>query len=302
MSAVALAEPVTARVLREKLHGADVRTIGHGDDLSAKAVIYDLPLGFGEESWLEALPETMLVWQIEGDFVRCEWGAARGRRSSSERALSLCLQGTPNRYRAGACKVVQFIIPPALLARVADGLGAARLGPGGLRDDLIFFDDPAMVDALDAFVARFHDAVAAPTRVEMEARSVLIVERLLTRHHDLSPGIRRGGLAGWQLRRTTEYLNVHLAADISLAELAALADLSPFHFCRAFKQSTGLPPHAWQCARRIERAQDLMAAHPCMGLTEVALAVGYESQAAFGVAFKRATGTTPGQWRREVVG
>ena len=302
MTTLAIAEPETARMLREKLHGADVRTIGHGDDLSAKAVIYDLPLGFGEESWLEALPETMLVWHIEGDAVRCEWGAARGRRSSDERALSFCLQGTPSRYLAGACKVVQLVIPPALLARVADGLGAVRLGPGSLRDDLIFFDDDMMVDALDAFVARFHEAVAAPTRVEMEARSVLIVERLLTRHHDLCPGVRRGGLAWWELKRTTDYLLAHLADDVALAELADIAGLSPHHFCRSFKQSTGLPPHAWLCARRIEQAKALMSEHPRMGLTEVALCVGYESQAAFGVAFKRATGVTPGQWRRERAG
>lgn len=45
-----------------------------------------------------------------------------------------------------------------------------------------------------------------------------------------------------------------------------------------------------------------MSEHPRMGLTEVALCVGYESQAAFGVAFKRATGVTPGQWRRERAG
>ena len=114
--------------------------------------------------------------------------------------------------------------------------------------------------------------------------------------------LARGGLAGWQLKRVTDYLCAHLGDEVALAELAAIADLSPHHFCRAFKQSTGLPPHAWLTARRIERAQELMAAHPKMGLTEVALCVGYQSQAAFGVAFRRATGVTPGQWRRERAG
>ena len=292
-------EPETARLLRARLVGADVRTIGHADDLTAKAVLYDLPLGFGEESWLDALPETMLVWQIEGDFVQCQWGAARGQRSSGERALSLCLAGTPNYYLSAACKVAQFILPPPLIAKVADGLGAARLVAAGLRDDMVFFEDREIIGALDAYLARFCEQTAPPTRVEMEARSVLVVERLLTRYHDLGNNLARGGLAGWQLRRTTEYLAAHLADDISLAELAAIANLSPHHFCRAFRQSTGLPPHGWLTARRIERAQDLMAAHPKMGLTEVALCVGYQSQAAFGVAFKRATGVTPGQWRRE---
>lgn len=293
-----IAEPETVRMLRPKLIGADVRTIGHADDLSAKAVLYDLPLGFGEESWLEALPETMLVWQIDGDFVQCEWGPARGHRSSRERALSLCVKGTPNRYISAACRIAQFIIPPPLIAKVAEGLGAARPCAAELRSDMIFFEDRELVGALDTYLARFRDDVALPTRVEMEARSVLVVEHLLTRYHDRGTVVARGGLAGWQVRRTTDYLMSHLAEEISLAELAAIADLSPHHFCRAFKQSTGLPPHAWLTARRIERAQELMAEHPKMGLTEVALCVGYQSQAAFGVAFKRVAGVTPGQWRR----
>jgi AraC family transcriptional regulator len=64
------------------------------------------------------------------------------------------------------------------------------------------------------------------------------------------------------------------------------------------KQSTSLLPHAFVAHWRMEQAQELMAAHPAMGLTEIALCVGYQSQAAFGAAFKRVTGTTPSQWRR----
>jgi AraC-like DNA-binding protein len=48
----------------------------------------------------------------------------------------------------------------------------------------------------------------------------------------------------------------------------------------------------------MERAQKLISAHPVMGLTEIALSVGYQSQAAFGTAFKRHTGVTPSEWRR----
>lgn len=111
-----------------------------------------------------------------------------------------------------------------------------------------------------------------------------------------------GGLAPRQLRRTTEYMLSRVADSLSLSELAAIAGLSPHHFCRAFRQSTGQPPHAWLTARRIERAQEMMLTHKAMGLTEVALSVGYSTQAAFGVAFRRVTGKTPGQWRRERVG
>ena len=55
----------------------------------------------------------------------------------------------------------------------------------------------------------------------------------------------RGGLAPWQVRRTTEYLRDNLARDVTLSELAAVAKLSPFHFARAFKASLGMPPHVF---------------------------------------------------------
>lgn len=94
----------------------------------------------------------------------------------------------------------------------------------------------------------------------------------------------------------------NLAEDIALADLAEIAGLSPHHFCRAFAQTIGMPPYAWLTAQRIERAKELMGQRPEMGLTEIALCVGYSSQAAFGTSFRRATGLTPGRWRREMAG
>lgn len=173
--------------------------------------------------------------------------------------------------------------------------------PAGEPPPSLGWQDRTIADLTRLLLAE----MAAPQRsalyMDMLALSIeLNLLRQAARRATLAPVT--GGLAGWQLKRVIAYMTAHLAEDISLAELAALAELSPFHFCRAFKQSTGLPPHAWLTARRIERAQELMAAHCSMGLTEVALCVGYESQAAFGVAFKRVTGVTPGQWRREVAG
>jgi AraC family transcriptional regulator len=101
------------------------------------------------------------------------------------------------------------------------------------------------------------------------------------------------------MKRVADFLLANLAEDVGLAELAAIAGLSPHHFCRAFKHSTGLPPHAWLAAGRMERAKEMVAAHPGMGLIEVALCAGYSSQTTFGIAFKLAAGRTPEQWRRE---
>ena len=82
----------------------------------------------------------------------------------------------------------------------------------------------------------------------------------LLRHQDAPRHIAsiKGGLAAWQLRRVEEMVHDRLAEDLSLAELARVADLSKSHFARAFRRSTGLPPHQYQLTARIERAKHLL--------------------------------------------
>jgi AraC family transcriptional regulator len=99
-------------------------------------------------------------------------------------------------------------------------------------------------------------------------------------------------------RRVAEYIEANLAEDLTLAELATLAGLSPNHFCTAFGESFGQPPAAWLQARRIARAQAMMLDQPDLGLSAIAQAVGYASQSAFGSAFRKLVGTSPGRWRQ----
>jgi AraC-type DNA-binding domain-containing proteins len=103
------------------------------------------------------------------------------------------------------------------------------------------------------------------------------------------------GLADWQLRRVMEKLES--MQDISLAGLASVANLSPYHFARAFKQTTGLPPHHFQLMRRIERAKELLTSTH-LSVTEVALGVGYGSSQTLARAFRKEVGTTPIDYRR----
>jgi AraC family transcriptional regulator len=69
----------------------------------------------------------------------------------------------------------------------------------------------------------------------------------------------RGGLAAWQQRVIATHIDEHLAEQISLTTLAGLVGLSPYHFCRAFRQSFGTPPHRYHSSHRIERARTLLA-------------------------------------------
>jgi AraC family transcriptional regulator len=107
----------------------------------------------------------------------------------------------------------------------------------------------------------------------------------------------RGGLAPWQERRAKEILDARLDGSVSLAELAGACQLSVRHFARAFRQSTGQPPHRWLMERRVERAEGLLEfSHLPMG--EIATSCGFASPSHFARAFRQATGTSPGAWRR----
>jgi AraC family transcriptional regulator len=109
--------------------------------------------------------------------------------------------------------------------------------------------------------------------------------------------VSRRGLAGWQVRRVTAYMSERLDQEVCLQELAALINLSRFHFCTAFRLATGQTPREWLIARRLESACKLLA-QPAMSITKVGLAVGYATPSAFAASFHKRMGMTPSQFRR----
>ncbi len=102
----------------------------------------------------------------------------------------------------------------------------------------------------------------------------------------------RGGLPQHKLTLVTDYISDRLEEELSLNELAAIAQLSPYHFSRAFKQSTGISPHRYVIQQRIERAKQLLLQGK-MSLADVAIACGFSHQSHLNRHFKRLTGVTP---------
>jgi AraC family transcriptional regulator len=105
-------------------------------------------------------------------------------------------------------------------------------------------------------------------------------------------------LAKWRLMRVLKYIDANIGESITLANLAAAAGLSRMYFAKQFRASTGIRPHDYVLRKRIERAQQMLAAQPA-ALVDVALSVGFQTQAHFTTVFKRFVGNTPCQWRRE---
>jgi AraC family transcriptional regulator len=107
----------------------------------------------------------------------------------------------------------------------------------------------------------------------------------------------RGGLAPWQVRKLTTYVDANLDHSITTQCLADIARLSPFHFCRAFRDSFGDSPHGYVIRRRMERAQGLMLTTNSP-LGQIAADCGLADQAHFNKLFRKFAGESPGAWRR----
>ncbi|MCX5497151.1 AraC family transcriptional regulator [Kaistia dalseonensis] len=124
--------------------------------------------------------------------------------------------------------------------------------------------------------------------------------RLLTSGATIATTDRAPALSPQRLRRVSDYVDARLGeTDLSISDLAAVANLSPFHFSRAFKGATGKTPHQFVTERRIEQAKAMMPNREC-GLSEIAYAVGFSNQAHFSTVFRRVTGTTPKTYRDQL--
>lgn len=109
----------------------------------------------------------------------------------------------------------------------------------------------------------------------------------------------KGGLAPRTVLRCQELMRARLSEDISLDELAAEAQLSPYHFARMFKQSVGVPPRVYLTQLRIEKACELLALTD-LSITEIALKIGYSSSQVLSRVFFKYQHISPSDYRRAV--
>jgi AraC family transcriptional regulator len=197
----------------------------------------------------------------------------------------------------GPVNVVQLYLPHATLERVAGEADTAAprdlLERTGHPDTIT---SRLLLSAADAL-----DGNAALDALFRQQLADLLATRLLAAHvgfpATLQPAL--GGLPPMVLRRAIERLRSDSDADVSLGTLASEAGLSRFHFCRAFKESTGLSPHAWLRQHRLQQAMNMLR-DTDEAIVSVAAELGYASQTAFAAAFRKLTGETPTDWRRQV--
>src|SRR3984893_15873591 len=105
-----------------------------------------------------------------------------------------------------------------------------------------------------------------------------------------------GSLPSCRLRRVTEYIQQNLDKDLTLAELAAVVYMSPYHFARLFKCSTGVPPHRFVIGQRIVRARAFLERQE-LSIAQISTMVGFRPPSHFTAVFRRILGVTPGVYR-----
>jgi AraC-like DNA-binding protein len=136
------------------------------------------------------------------------------------------------------------------------------------------------------------------TEIEQESRFLSLLSRLVGRHADAPPSVRGPAPERHAVRRVRDHIQTHFSEAISLADLAALARLSPYHLLRVFHMEVGMPPHAYLTQVRIRKARELLGCG--WSIAAVAQETGFVDQSHLSRAFKRLTGVTPGQYRKIV--
>ena len=181
----------------------------------------------------------------------------------------------------------------ALLQRAAQEVSLNKHCPPDFPTPVIW--DNALLER----IRQLHIVLETSTSaLERESYFVDTLARLVARHadgyHKLFPLIGKHQTIKW----AKDYLETHYAQNMSLEQLASIANLSPYHFLRTFRQITGLPPHAYLTQVRVERAKGLLLqGTPIAG---VAAETGFVDQSHFTRRFKRIVGVTPGQYSNNV--
>ncbi|WIW44824.1 AraC family transcriptional regulator [Bradyrhizobium sp. 62B] len=251
------------------------------------------------------LQDANVISLMLNDYPNCEtWERGRRAIKTDIRASATYLYDMKNDVRFVINKPfhsLHFYLPRFALDSIAEQSNAPRVGE--LSAQLgVGHDDPV--------IRHIGGGLLQALRRPDETNQLFIDYMMLafTAHAAQTYGglrtIRapaRGGLAPWQVKRACERLDSDLGGTLSLQQIAAEFGLSVSHFSRAFRVSTGVPPHQWLLRQRVNAAKQLMTARD-LSLSEIAISAGFANQSHFTRVFSAQVGTSPAAWRRETQG
>ncbi len=267
----------TTTALLRKAPSRLVHRVRHGDDHirvdAADAVSIVLNLSDAHATWC----------RLEGRLIAAEPFVG---------AVTLVPPGHPTAFDiVGMASVLMLQLPWSAVRDMAfiEGRDVDRVA---LRPR-VAFDDPILAQHIYA-------ATAAPT----DGPELLdqIIARLLIAH-DTRPDVKlpaMGGLSPAKLRRVCARVEASLEEPPTLDDLATEAGLSPSHFAREFRRTTGLPPHRYVLRRQLDHATMLLADRD-LAVADVAAASGFAHASHLARHLRRRTGLSPDAFRTRII-
>jgi AraC family transcriptional regulator len=179
-------------------------------------------------------------------------------------------------------------------------LSADVLGEGNRFDvvDRFLFRDPE-VEAICRQLYREVSVEEMADLLRVESLVMELAHALRRRHSTASEAVktlRSSRLTRNQARHVLDYIESQLSRELTLRELADVADLSLHHFARMFKQTIGLAPHRYVLERRVENAK-IMLRSADASLADISLSTGFCNQSHFTSTFSRMAGVTPSEFQ-----
>ena len=241
--------------------------------------------------------QTIVVMSEGTKTIESRHGAHWRRAEYRPGSIGMTAPGQPTRIRwrgTDRTLTTHLHLPGALIDRTALdlwGRDATRLG----RPDALSVEDPVLASVAEALKAA---ALAGADELYAESAATFLAVHLLTRHAE-APRPRELGREELRTRRAVQFIRENHHLPLSLADMAAAAELSPFHFLRVFKTATGQTPYRFLTRIRVERACRHLERGE-LSVTEIAQACGFATPSRFASAFRAQIGLSPSAYRAAV--
>jgi len=238
-----------------------------------------------------------ILYQVEDLDDHACWRGGERQRSGTFLARSVNvvdLREGPQWQFKGRFEALQFYVPSDAVATIAaqhGGRVAASLRwEKDARDEVLWGLSHALLHA---------SLSAGANQLLIDQIAISLLTHFAQAYGGLEtdPSARFGQLAAWQLRRAREIMTMRLASNLTIAQVASECRLTPSHFARAFRQSTGVAPQRYLMQLRITEAKKHLSQQH-LPLSDIALMCGFGDQSHFTRVFRQLTGTSPGAWRR----
>lgn len=252
---------------------------------------------------LPAIPRHVLVVNLGSPFGARE--RLRGREGYiGSSGIVVLPAGAPSEWHLesrGEVRHLHLYLDPTLVQSVAAGAGLDS--DKAELTEVLGVRDPQIEHAAMSLLSELRSGDPLAGRIYAESLANVLAVNLLRRHSSLGRSAlhkleheRAGGLPKASLRTALNYIGDNLAENLVLPRIAREVGMSPYHFSRMFKLSTGLSPHQYVMHQRIERAKALLR-DTDLPVSMVAREVGFASSSHFAQQFRRLVGVSPRSFR-----